>query len=515
MIPFYIVLAFLVWFGISGYLIFRVYKRENVNEHLYDSIPSVFTTIGVLGTFIGIYNGLQEFDTQNITESIPPLLEGLKTAFLTSIIGIILSILFGRLSEFMWGIAETGKEEKPRDEVTALNKILLELQKLGESSDNHFNSLKLALGTDDEKSISEYLVDLRNDTLDQTKSFENNTKSLQSQEKILENISRALGGKDESSLLSQLRKNRVENQDNFKTLFSNQENTSAQLESLKAINEKGFESTVKTIDKEISGLLEILKAQQQNLTKKFNEFSEILAKNNTEALVDVMRETTRQFNKQMSELINKLVQENFKELNTSVNKLNEWQHENKEMVSNLTEKYIKTTEQFKIASDSIETFTKKSDEIVTNTKSLTDENSQLAELITTLKKVLIEDERFQNSTNNLLNAITKVEENINAFDKTTHKLNDWIDKERGVKTRLDTLLVKLDEVADIKAYNGEFWEETRKQLNEGTNIITSNTKRLNDGINDINREFQTQLGEILGSLDELIQRIIAKYSIPA
>ncbi len=519
MMPIYIWIPFALWIAFSISQIYKVYIGDNVNEHLYDSIPNVFTTIGVLGTFIGIFIGLQDFDTTNITESIPPLLEGLKTAFLTSIVGIILSIIFGRLSEWAWGTAESNKEEKPKDEVTALHQIIQELQNMGTNTNAHFTSLKLAIGKGDDKTISDQLLDIRTDFLNQTKNLEKNTSHLENQTAALKDISKSLGSSDDSSLLSQLKKSRVQNQDNFNTLFSNNETLKESLVSeiteLKTATQEGHLGTKDAFEKNISGINETLKSNQKSLTEKFEEFSVMLSKNNTEALVEVMKATTEQFNAQMSALIEKLVQENFKELNNSVNKLNVWQQENKEMVSDLTQKFQETTENFKISSKAIEDVTTKTGEIVTNTKALTDENSQLSVLITTLKKVLIEAERFEKSTDNLLSAITKVEANINAFDKTTHKLNDWIDKEKGIKTRLDTLLVKLDEVANIKAYNGEFWEDTKKQLNEGTTIITNNTKRLNEGLNDINGEFQSQLGEILGSLDELIQRIIAKYAITA
>lgn len=49
---------------------------------------TIMTTLGVLGTFIGIFLGLIDFDVARIDESVPQLLEGLKTAFLTSILGM-------------------------------------------------------------------------------------------------------------------------------------------------------------------------------------------------------------------------------------------------------------------------------------------------------------------------------------------------------------------------------------------------------------------------------------------
>ena len=59
----------------------------------------------------------------------------------------------------------------------------------------------------------------------------------------------------------------------------------------------------------------------QLLTAKFDEFSELLKKSNTEALVEVMKKVTEEFQKQMNLLISKLIQENFEQLNTSVERL--------------------------------------------------------------------------------------------------------------------------------------------------------------------------------------------------
>ena len=50
-------------------------------------------SLGVLGTFIGIAIGLYHFDVTNIKDSMPHLLNGLKTAFITSGVGIFFSII--------------------------------------------------------------------------------------------------------------------------------------------------------------------------------------------------------------------------------------------------------------------------------------------------------------------------------------------------------------------------------------------------------------------------------------
>ena len=73
--------------GMASYLIYGIYvlyltKKDysKVNLNDLDLIPSMFTTIGILGTFGGIAYGLWFFNDKDISNSIPLLLKGLKTA---------------------------------------------------------------------------------------------------------------------------------------------------------------------------------------------------------------------------------------------------------------------------------------------------------------------------------------------------------------------------------------------------------------------------------------------------
>jgi hypothetical protein len=56
-------------------------------------LKGLVTTFGIFGTFIGIFLGLLAFDVTNIQGSVPKLLSGLQTAFLTSIAGMFAGIL--------------------------------------------------------------------------------------------------------------------------------------------------------------------------------------------------------------------------------------------------------------------------------------------------------------------------------------------------------------------------------------------------------------------------------------
>lgn len=64
----------------------RTYWSQEGRNHV--SLKGEMTGLGILGTFAGIYLGLMDFNVTDISGSIPSLLEGLKTAFGTSIAGL-------------------------------------------------------------------------------------------------------------------------------------------------------------------------------------------------------------------------------------------------------------------------------------------------------------------------------------------------------------------------------------------------------------------------------------------
>lgn len=73
-------------------IIDKVMHRNQLNQ-----VPGVMTGLGILGTFIGLSIGLQGFNTgssEEITNSIAPLMNGIKVAFHTSIYGMIFSLTF-------------------------------------------------------------------------------------------------------------------------------------------------------------------------------------------------------------------------------------------------------------------------------------------------------------------------------------------------------------------------------------------------------------------------------------
>ncbi len=75
---------------------------------LAEMVPGLLTSLGILGTFIGLMRGLGGLDVSDAArtmESIPKMIGGMTFAFTTSIVGVACSIVFNILSKAALGSA--------------------------------------------------------------------------------------------------------------------------------------------------------------------------------------------------------------------------------------------------------------------------------------------------------------------------------------------------------------------------------------------------------------------------
>jgi len=94
-----------------------------------NTIANTVVSLGILGTFTGIFLGLINFDVTNISASVPQLLTGLKTAFLTSIAGLISSLILKSFPQ-VYGI-QIPKSDSKKDEanIETMINILSRIEK--------------------------------------------------------------------------------------------------------------------------------------------------------------------------------------------------------------------------------------------------------------------------------------------------------------------------------------------------------------------------------------------------
>jgi len=215
--------------------------RKGRHDQFLEHAPAVLVSLGILGTFVGIVIGLLDFDAHDIKGSIEGLLDGLRTAFITSLVGMTLSILLKALDAW-WFAPARGRAEQP-DSVTP----------------EHIHGV------------------------------------LTQQVKLLEGLNQSLAGNEEGSVAGQLKLMRTDVSD--------------------------FRNGVDRTHREF----------QEKLFLHLTLFGEMLAKSATETVIEALRQVIQDFNKHLVEQFG----DNFKALNDSVGKMNEWQVLYKEHVEKL------------------------------------------------------------------------------------------------------------------------------------------------------------------------------------
>lgn len=483
--------AFLVFFYIT-----KTAKEDFLLKHkrTVDAFPSIISTLGVLGTFLGITIGLSGFDVNDLTRSIPILLGGLKTAFYTSLGGMLGSLILrhfctdikfdkedGGISSTDAAIRELGKSvrEMSTTMVSAIKETRDVVRQMGDSQTSFYTQL-----LEIEKKGEEKLTNV-DSTLSRLSLIQGEQIAAQ------RNMALSLASIDSAN-------KRVE-----ESLGEIVDAQSANTSTFDEMNEelKKFSQILRS---EVDEIEDKMEDTNKLLTNKFDEFSELLKKSNTEALVNVMKKVTEEFQKQMNDLISRLVQENFAKLNESVEKLNTWQEENKAMIESLTKQYYQMEQDFEGTSNTMQ-------EVSDHTQKLVGNGGRLAQLVNALEEAMVNDKKFIEISKNLSESASLTKDGIEKQEAITNKLNDWVRGVQVFKDDVQRLINKLEELNSIRNYNEQFWQSTKKSMEEGVGIIQSGSEELNNQIRSIDQSFYNRLNATLASLDNLIAAMAGKY----
>jgi len=108
-------------------------KRKFGKSH----IAGLTITIGIMGTFAGVFIGLLGFDTLDIEASVPKLIKGLQTAFATSLAGLLANLIL-RIAPKIYGFNDeiSGKKSDDLGEqmIVSLNRVANSISGDGEST---------------------------------------------------------------------------------------------------------------------------------------------------------------------------------------------------------------------------------------------------------------------------------------------------------------------------------------------------------------------------------------------
>jgi len=114
-----------------------IYFLIKPNKRNVISAPSILTSIGIFGTFLGIAIGLMHFDPNDVIKGVPLFLSGIKLAFWSSVIGIFAALLH-RVRFSIYPLADDSVSDTDADTeaLDSLNKMKNSLTELESSMGN-------------------------------------------------------------------------------------------------------------------------------------------------------------------------------------------------------------------------------------------------------------------------------------------------------------------------------------------------------------------------------------------
>jgi hypothetical protein len=431
------------------------------NSNLVQSIPSGFTATGVLGTFIGIFLGLQNFDVENIQGSISILLEGLKSSFSTSILGISLSILSGITINFL-------QKERKKEEIdlpTVLNRLA-----------NALDKLAAADRTDETAGL---LLQIKGQFDTVNHSIRNwRAKAEDNQSKIIDTFSAF-----------------DRNIQALTTTFAEKDNR-----------------VVQSIKDGVKSLSDVIQKSNDSLSEK-------IADMNTKGLLKAMEDSVALFNSKMEEMLERLVKENFQALNQSVQQLNTWQQENKKVVEDLLLRISTvlnsnqaTSRELAATSTAIQTHLGGArQEMARSAESLArlvDENGKLQRVLNELENVTLGDNNFRKVIESCATSLNLLNKAIEYQRDLTQKLITDYSSSKEMMLRVIEELQKLSSLKDV---NGEYWTQLKSTMEEMLSILNGAAKQMSESLLDIDQTFRENLHHTFSSLDSLIGQFVENH----
>jgi len=519
-----------VAFLICLILVNKFKKSDKLLAHrrIIEYFPTFVSTLGVLGTFYGITVGLLAFDTADLDKSIPGLLDGLKTAFFTSLAGMVGSMILSGII----GHKQDKKDGGVSDINQAAGTICQAVQQMSTLNAEAIGALKQQMAEQEKDRKAFYRT--MGDVMDNVKASQALIATTLSEIKTANDASSSaldsivILQRSQEGTLASIKESSAGMVESIGNL---EEATAAQTQAIQAVQKSsnetaefthhvpeildvlsGMSGTQDSINEQVLKLKDILDAEvdqiersmdktNELLERKFDEFTELLKKSNTEALVEVMKKVTEEFQKQMNALINKLIQENFDQLNKSVERLNQWQQENKEMITSLTRQYKEMADNFESTSTSL-------DRVKDDTQTLVSEGGKLRQIVDALNEVIVQDEKFIKTAEHLQKTAELSQSNMEYFDESTKSLNEWVRKQRNFVDGVQMLIEKLEEISKIKDYNEQFWAGTKRSLEDGVGVLNHTAQSLRTSLTDIDRQFYNRLNTTLAELDTCIQAMI-------
>lgn len=432
---------------------------------------SLLTSLGILGTFTGIIIGLMHFDASSaeaIDASISGLLDGLKTAFITSLVGMAAAIIYKVLTSTILPVPEWRRKQDssaPKADEDATGNDLLQAIQLG-----------------NEQQAAHHIE----------------------QQQELEKLNKSLTGEGDSSLSTLIGKQRLENREFNEALCRRldalQETNHTMAERLAAQQTQladDMAASHQTASEQLAALQTVVSvvSQQQerferfagDLEQQLKDFAEMLSKSATEQMIEALKNVIAEFNDKLTEQFG----ENFKALDASVKKLVDWQDNYKEQLGDMRAQFDLSV---KALADSEQSVSHISQSAATIPETM----SGMQVLLETSRHQIDELERhlsaFVEMRDKAVEAVPQMQQQIEA------SVNDVTQAATTASKHYQTLLTDSDRY--IKQHN----ESVADFLSRFTTTTDESTTKLREQMLESADELKTTLSEGTTSIGDELQR---------
>ncbi|MDC1084868.1 MotA/TolQ/ExbB proton channel family protein [Pseudomonadales bacterium] len=481
------IFSFLI-ISVFVYFLYTQYKRPG--HDFRSEASTILTSLGVTGTFIGILIALQNFDLTEIASSIGQMLDGLKIAFVTSVLGISFSVFFQLFAPAprRWG-AERGQADED-DTDRSVNDLY---QVLKDSLQAH-KDLSQKIGGENDDSLTGQIQKMRLSQVDFTKDLFVKIDDFAEQmakgatEQIIEALKNVITDFN-NKLTEQFGENFKElNQAVFK-LVEWQENYKRQLDELKM----AFDLSVKAIERSKVALDEIA-ISSRSIPEAMDKLNPIL-------------ETA---NRQISDLESHLTA--FATMRDSaVAAIPEIQDHVKTLIDDIASATVNTTNQVEelagITQSTFATFEQTASTASTQLQTSTqDATNKVVGLATQISEKTAEiTESMVTATEDIHSTISTGQQEIQAsFIEMTRTITDT--QKDGAEKLRESLEAN---IGNLQTQFSEMLVSITEKQNEAANQLTTSIK---EGVDGIETSLETAGLRITESTTQSVERLQERFN---
>ena len=506
----------------------EVFVNEKIDRRFLDSIPGILTGLGILGTFLGLTIGISSAthtlriiegqDTTQLMAMLIKLLKGASLAFVTSILGISLSIIFSWLEKSkITGIRKELDKfldnlERSLEFITSeqINREIKDaIIEQSKKFDSFSNELALAIGNTLSNSFEGPIKDGFNKIISGLSSIKN------VQQNLSEDLMKGLIDKFSGNLSSQAQENQNKARESFENLqsaFTNQahemirsQDKMAEIsrELISEITKSNKENQDK-VNSQLSSTIEKLNNTMGNIVQSF--------KSNLVESSHTMSEKIRNSFESVANNINKQQEESGRQFLSSTKEASEAM---KGVTNEIVQSQSKIAEVPDKLLKEIDEIGRRNQDIIENQLSSTMKNfdSLVKESFNTIANGI--NDREVKSNDSLNSSIQKVSElmsnlnnSISSFNKLIDSNNSILEKNKSIvldqKNIAQSLLGSTDKIVS----SGKSIEEAGVRIGEASVSFGETSKRIeesNRAIENAWRDYQERFQGVDKSMNEIFE----------